>query len=401
MVGTMNSSSEKTQSDPQIIRLVKIKQWYVPEDNESYRVLRGLKLPLLKIHRDLIPLIKLKTEPRGIRAKSRDFADILNERLDRVGAAWNAKKGRTCKLTDKRLVFSAPCSDSNRKAIATIEASFAKFCLRWGHRYAPSYSEANDRLRLVLDYSFDADRNPVIESGADNMSDSFEVELGFTRLKLTFMDKPPMATTGRQQLPPIIHLEVFSKMGTEWRSVHTASFVSQQIGDLSQLMVVLSKLHDRRAILDDGGAVAQEHPTPKSASRPDVVAALREICKQVEDAMQALIFTTDPKVVEVHVNTLVSVGRKLPRLNQKLTDMKIPAQLTRKQTVAFFNGPNVLWPYFFDPANQQAVIPMSPELIDKACGIAYERLKVLIAAWLEAEFNDPVAAKDALLKAAL
>jgi hypothetical protein len=399
MVG--EAMSENTQQEPQILNLVRIKNWYVPGDDSTYKLLRSMKLPLLKINRDFLPVVKLKTGPLGIRARSREFSEILNERLDRVGAAWVAKKGRTCKLTDKRLSFSAPCTDQNRKAIAAIEASFAKFCLRWGHRYAPSYSEANDRLRLVLDYSFDPDRNPVIESGADEMKDAFEVELGFTKLKFTFMDKAPKTNGSRQQLPPVIHLEVMSKMGTEWKSAHTSTFVSQQIGDLSQMMVVLSKLQDRRAILAEDGAVDQEHPIPKSPQRPDVVEALRSVCFEVESAMQALVFTTEPKAVESYVNALVAVGRKIPRLNQKLTDLKIPAQLSRRQTVAFFNSPNALWPYFFDPVNQQQAIPMSPEVIDRACVTAFERLKKIRDVWLNAEFNDPVAAKELLLKAAL
>lgn len=393
--------SEKTQQDPKILKLVRIKSWYVPEDDATYKLLRSIRLPLLKINKSFLPVIKLKTGPLGIRATSRDFSEILNERLDRVGTQWKSKPGRACKLTESRLSFSAPCSDQNRKAIAQIEASFAKFCLRWGHRYAPSYSESGDRLKLVLDYSFDPDRNPVIESGADDMKDSFELELGFTKLKLTFMDKAPKLV-GSRQLPPGIHLEVLTKMGTEWKSQHTSMFVSQQIGDLSQFIVAFSKLSDRRQILEEDGAVDQQHAAaPKSPNRVDVIETFRSICFEVETAMISLVFKTDPKTMEQSVGTLISVGRKLPRLNQKLKDLKIPAELTRAQTVAFFNSPNVLWPWFFDPRTGQNPIPMSPEMIDKACVAAFERLKVLKAAWLSAEFSDVQKAKDLLVKAAL
>jgi len=393
--------SENTQSEvPKILNLVRVKSFYIPGDDTTYKLLRSMKLPLLKISKDMLPIIKLKTGPLGIRAKSREFTEILHERLDRVGTAWKAKPGRTCKLTESRLSFSAPASDANRKAIATIEASFSKFCLRWGHRYAPNYSEQGDRIKLVLDYSFDPDRNPVIESGADNMDDAFEVELGFTKLRLTFMDKPPKVVGRREQLPPIIHLDVLSKMGTEWKSVHTASFVSQQIGDLSEFMVALSRLSDRRQILADDGMVDQQHTAPKSANRADVVETFRSISMEVETAMLGLLFKRDEKEHEVFVNALVSVGRKLPRLNQKLQELQIPAQLTRQQTVAYFNGPQALWPYFFDPTNEQSAIPMSPELIDRACVAAFERMKVLKQAWLDAEFNDVKLAREKLLAAA-
>lgn len=396
--------SEKTHqhqepSEPPIINFIKIKQWYVPADDPSYRVLRDLKMPLLKVHRDYLPLLELQTSKRGIRAKSRNFEEILHERLDRVGEAWNAKKGRKCQLTESRLSFSAPATDRNRKAIAQLESSFARFCLRWGHRYVPSYSETADRIKLVIDYSFDPDRNPVIESGADDMRQKYELELGFTKLSFTFMDKPP-ATKGGPSLPPIIHMDVSQKMGTEWRSIHTTSFVNQQIGDLSQFFTVMSKFHDRRMILEQGGAVGQDHPVPKNPNRPDVVAAMREIVKGVEETIIKLVFADKDNEILEHARALVSLGRKIPRLNAGLADSGIKAELTRERCVAWLDKPGSLWPYFFDPDNEQAAIPMSHDVIDRACVLAFDKVKRIKTRWLELEFmTDPHGAVEALIQA--
>jgi len=232
--------------EPQIIELVKIRQWYVPADSSSYEILRGLKIPRLKIHRDMLPIIKMATGPRGIRARAKDFTEILNARLDKMGTQWQSRKGRKCRMTDKRLVFVAPSTEHNKKATAALEASFAKFCLRWGFKYVPNYSEKDGRLKLVVDYEFDPERNPVISDADKTEVSEFEVVLGFTKIRLTFNSQLKAA----RGMPPVTHLEVFEQAGTMWKPVHTGTFADQQIGALEPLMTALSSLYDRRKVHD-------------------------------------------------------------------------------------------------------------------------------------------------------
>lgn len=383
--------SEKTQ----VIELVKIKSWYIPATPDAYQLLKSIKVPLLKVHKDFIPTLRLATDPRGIRARSIDFSTILHERLDKIGVQWKSKPGRTCKLTDNRLVFSAPCSDRNRRAVANLESAFARFCQRWGFRCVPLYSERDNKLRLVVDYSFDPGRNPVIDSAQVPAEQAFELVLGFTRIKLTFMDRP---TSQGQARPPLIHTEVSIQQGSDWKVVHTGTSTNNQIGDLSQFLTCLGRLHTNRQVLEDGGQVS-EQPVMLGAKplRPEVVTQLRELTRQVETALVGITLDENETMNQQRIDELVAVGRKLPRLNTRLAEAGIALEVSRQSLVQYLTNAQSLWPYLFDPKYDQQVIPCSPDLIDEMCAEGWPRLLRLKAAWISAEFNDPEQAKATLL----
>lgn len=388
--------SEKTQQ-PKIIDFVRIKSWYVPANAESYRILRSIKVPLLKIHKDMIPTLKLATDRRNIRARAKDFSTILEKRLDDMGTAWKSKPGRTCKLTEKRLVFSAPCSDRNRRSIAKLEASFAKFCDRWGHKYIPLYSERDDRIRLVIDYLFDAGRNPVIESEPVQTERKFELALGFTKLVLTFLDRPLSAVTAENPsprvMPPMIHLEVFTQMGSNWHSVHTATLVDQQIGDLSQMLTALSIMYDRRDQVDSGyEPSSQSTAAPKPPLRKDVADQLRDLVKQTEGRVLDLATASTEAQVEAHAKDLISIGRRIPRLNERLQQAGIDLVVSRQMLVENLDNANAAWLHLFTTRADG----LTAEQRETAAASLWDRVKAVKDTWLKAELKDVVQALDLL-----
>ena len=232
------------KKEPTLIHFVKIKSWYVPADAFSYRTLRDIGFPLLKVHADFLPHLQRVTRPRNIRAKAESFTDVLKKQLQNLHSQWTKNSERICTFTKSRLTFIASLTPKHKELIDKIDAHLAKFFARYGFRYNPTYSETTLKAKLVVDYNFDAKLNPVIQISTPDTVTSHEVELGFTKIKLTFHDKPKAAKE-RTPYPPYILLEVLSKTGDTWQTVHTAAFSDGQIGQLDTMLAGFGILHSR------------------------------------------------------------------------------------------------------------------------------------------------------------
>ncbi|MDN3080069.1 MULTISPECIES: hypothetical protein, partial [Bacteria] len=93
--------------EPTIIRLAQIKQWLIPADSESYKVLADVGIPLTIFHEDFLPTIKLVTDQHNIRGIGVNFKDeILDPFLSKVGTTWQKKaESATATIKSKDMVF--------------------------------------------------------------------------------------------------------------------------------------------------------------------------------------------------------------------------------------------------------------------------------------------------------
>lgn len=239
--------SEKTQPQ-QIINLVKIKGWFIPADSESYKCLKAIGIPLLKIHSDFIPTLEMQAKPKGIRAKVEHFTGIRDAMLDKLGTAWKSKPGRNCSLNDHRLIFIAKPSEEARAAVSRVEGIFHKFCVRWGHSFEVHFSETPTKLKLVMDYKFDPNRNPVISVEDAVQKTEMSMVLGFTKLTLTFQTKPGDSALTKGFHTPVTLLQIFTQAGSAWISVFSSTFTDQQIGDPREFLEAMGLLFNRRKI---------------------------------------------------------------------------------------------------------------------------------------------------------
>lgn len=385
--------SEKTQ-----IELVKVKSWFIPADATSYKILRQLGLPLTKIHRDSVPLMKLATEPRGIKAHARNFSELLEKRLDQMGQAWKSKPGRTCKLTETRLSFTAPASDKNRRDVIFIDTSFSKFCQRWGFKYVAEYSERDDKIRLVVDYSFDPGRNPVIDLAEQVKTPTvFELALGFTKIKIDFLSSPSTLIGGKrlaQALPPVIKVDILTQKGSEWETVHTGTCVDQQIGDLSQFMAAVAQMYERRALFDTG-----KEPVPlvvpKPPIRKEVIEQLKELTKLTETQVLDLGTCMNQEQALVMARALAQTARRIPRINAKLVEVGIDLVITRQMLVQHIDGEHAAWMHLFQQKTGQ-----TGDQLESSAKWAWEHVKAVRDAWLKVEEQDVEGAVRELAKLA-
>lgn len=235
----------QTQS---VIDLVRVKSWYIPANAESYQLLKGASVPMLIFHKEFLPTLELALRRKGIRARETLWGDIFGERMDKIGSQWKIKAGRTCKITDTKMVFTANASEANRKAIASLESSLAKFFARWSFRYYPTFSEVVDRYKLVVEFRFDPELVPVVPVVPVDIKKDYELQLGFTKLKVTFYDKPSDDPKVIGMIAPLVLMEVFTQTGNTWHNTHTSTFKPSQIGEVDKFLPCMAELFNRMQI---------------------------------------------------------------------------------------------------------------------------------------------------------
>lgn len=234
--------SKKTQT---VIDLVRVKSWYIPGNAESYQALKAASVPLLIFHKEFLPTLQLATKRAGLRARETLWTDIFAERMDKIGEQWKSVKDRNCKITNQKLVFLCKANEKNRKSISSLESSLAKFFARWSFSYKPTFSETNDRYKLVIDFRFDAELQPIVPVVPVDAKRVYELELGFSKISLTFYDKPSEDVKVRGMIAPLVLMEVFTQTGSTWYPVHTSTFKPSQIGDVRSFAPGFAELINR------------------------------------------------------------------------------------------------------------------------------------------------------------
>ena len=234
-----------------VINLVRIKSWFIPADAEAYQVLKAAAGPLLIFHKDFLPTLKLATVRHNIKAREILWSDLFDRRLDKIGGQWTASKDRTCKLTQQKLIFVAKATNKNRKAIAALESALARFFARWSFRYRPVFSETPDKLKLVVDFRFDPELQPLMPVVPQETKRHYEMVLGFSKVSLTFYDKPSEDIKVRGMIAPLVLFEVFTQTGSTWHPIHTATFKPAQITDVLSFAPGFAELVSRARTNED------------------------------------------------------------------------------------------------------------------------------------------------------
>lgn len=158
-----------------VIRFTKIRQWYIPADTETYKVLHKLKLVEVRYHEDFFPTLQLVLRPNGIRAQYVDFkTEILRDFLEKVATRWTANPKRTLRATPTVLRFEArmPAAvhlDENGnkprsplEVFPRVEECLRRFFRRWGYSYEFEFSQSPTRAKLVVSFALDREKIPVI-----------------------------------------------------------------------------------------------------------------------------------------------------------------------------------------------------------------------------------------------
>lgn len=221
----------------QIIRLTKLKQWFLPVDAESYKILRAAGIPLIRIQENFLPTIGLLTAKHKIKAKLIDFNEsILNPYLDELGTRWQKKDHRVATIRSNVLKFEtthASAAESARIAVPKLEASLRRFFSRWGYTASFELSESRGKIKFYVSYKYDSNKLPIIHLQEDVTSlPVARIDIGFLRISLTMGEKE-------------VETNVSIATGTTWQSIHTSRCLYSQVSDVRQIVTTLMDIPSR------------------------------------------------------------------------------------------------------------------------------------------------------------
>ncbi len=217
-----------------VVKLTKIKSFYMPVDADDYKLLRSHGLATIKIHENLMPTIGMLLKRHKIKPELVSFADAIRDPyFDKLGEVWNSKEHRKASITSSVLKFETTHSSIQAKArtaLTSLESSLRRFFERWGFTAAFELSENRGRVKLHVNYKFDPDRQPVIPLVEDSASmQQIRVDLGFVRLTLTPMKKE-------------LEVNVSIAAGTGWNSIHTSRCLYSQVSDVRPMIAALANI---------------------------------------------------------------------------------------------------------------------------------------------------------------
>ncbi|QRE00117.1 hypothetical protein [Burkholderia phage BCSR5] len=227
------------------IKLTKIKQWIMPRDAVSYKVLRRLGLPYTKFHERMMPTLKLLMEKKGVKASPVQFQDDIFEPFtDKVIEGWERIPGCKALIKSKSMTFvckGADNFDRAQKAKEKLEECLDRFFRRWGYTYTAQWSEGKTTLKLYIEYVFSNDRMPELKVESENeVVPETILTLGRTRLVFKFgkiNTKGPHS--GRE---PEVTLKVEISQGGQWNGIHTSHCLYCEISNVMPAITALANV---------------------------------------------------------------------------------------------------------------------------------------------------------------
>lgn len=214
-----------------VVKLTKIKQFYMPVDADDYKLLRNLGVPVIRIHENLMPTLMLMFNKHKVKPQSVSFPDAIRDPyLDKIGETWQKKEHRKATIAKTWMKFEtthASIQGPSREAMRKLEASLRRFFQRWGYSAAFEVSESRGKLKLHVNYRFDPERAPIIPLVEDATSvPQIKLDLGFVRLTLTLMKTD-------------VEVNVSIAAGTGWNSLYTSRCLYSQISDVRPMLAAL------------------------------------------------------------------------------------------------------------------------------------------------------------------
>jgi hypothetical protein len=157
----------KVTKDIGTLKLVKIKQWYLPFDVESYILLKKAGIPLLKFHEDFLPIVQLLCQKNKIKGKLVNWKhSILTPFVIKIGSEFNKNEYCSASINNKIMKFEVNKSSAAQyiktKVFPRLEEDLINFFNRWGYSQSITYSEHRGKVRLSVNYWLDNNKLPVL-----------------------------------------------------------------------------------------------------------------------------------------------------------------------------------------------------------------------------------------------
>lgn len=275
-----STKEEPKAKIPKVITFTKIKQWYLPIDAASYKLLRAAKCPMLRVHEDFIQTLRLITKPRGIQCRLVDFnATIMYPFFDELGRRWQKKAHRKAMITSSVVKFETTHSSASvqgKKALQQIESSLRRFFNRWGYSASFEMSEARGKCKLHVNYKYDSNKMPELPMQDDPAAlPAIVVDLGYIRVKLSLGEKE-------------LEVNLAQAAGSGWTSMHTSRCLYSQVSDVRPMINALMEVVNKDEHNFDNRSINTLPALSKSA-----VTEIKEFAKSVPTEAYYVETTSD------------------------------------------------------------------------------------------------------------
>jgi len=221
-----------------ILRLVKIKQWYIPYDGDSYKLLRSAGVPLVRFHENFLPTLQLLCKKHKFRGQLINFREkVLEPFLDKVGITFNRKPHCRATINTKSLRFETLKPEvfqaMKENTIPKLEDVLLAFFRRWGYKSTFKYSEHRGKILLVVDYWYDSEKLPIIPL-AESLEElpPVRIKFGMTRITLKM---------GEKYLETIIEVS----QGGIFKTLHTTRCLYSQMSSVKPMIHALMEVPNR------------------------------------------------------------------------------------------------------------------------------------------------------------
>lgn len=223
--------------NPEVILLVKYKQFFIPADVKSYRALCSLNMPVTRINEDLIPLIKDHAVRRGYELRGQKWSSVVARATKKLEKYWTETHPNcVVEFRKRQWIFStnkAAAYDQARVALPKLEKAIRDFLNRWGFSGEFVPSESRERLKLSVTYRMDLSRMPAVEVRKDIEDiEPLVFTFGFNRLSIR-QEKRSLKWVLEQQ------------SGNAWIQRFSSTCLPSEIGDPSALVKMLLELSAR------------------------------------------------------------------------------------------------------------------------------------------------------------
>lgn len=241
-----------------IIKLTRIRQWYIVADADSYLTLKNLGVCMTRFHQDFLPTLKLLTQKHDVRGKEVNFkTEILGPFLDRIGKTWLKKHPSfDCTIDSKTMTFEVRKVDGYdiaRKTIPKMEEVLSAFFARWGYRSTFTYSEARGKCRFAVEYWFDPERQPIVVLAEDVQEKPNKAMLKLGNLRFTITADDPRGSVsllrdksgdvnGKEVNIGYVHVKVEISQGGKFEPFQSTRCTYDQISDVRPWIAELMKI---------------------------------------------------------------------------------------------------------------------------------------------------------------
>lgn len=236
--GKKGKKDKTASTDKKLIRLTKIKQWYLPADVKSYKRLRKAGVPLLRFHERMLPTVAMIAKRSGIQAEEVSFKEtILNPFLDRLSSEWTKLHEDTdVEINSKTIILKtthADAADEVEPVFKDLEACVERFFERWGYSYTFEVSKKRGKYLVHVNYWYNDSKQPIVHVEDDpEKQTTIELVLGFLKLTLT-MDDTHIST--------VVH----TSCGGNWTPVHSSRCLYSQVTNLQPFIEGMFELSTR------------------------------------------------------------------------------------------------------------------------------------------------------------